>query len=63
MRTILGLFAAAALLGMSACNDESPNDVPRTVPPVSGDGAVSTEPVVHGVGPTIEASAHASEIG
>jgi hypothetical protein len=61
MRMILGLFAAAALVGMSACNDESPNDVPRTVPPASDNGSISTTPAVHGVGPTIEAAAKSGE--
>jgi len=43
---VLGFFAAA-------CSDEErPNDIPRTVPPVL-DGAASA-PVVKGIGPTIE---------
>lgn len=44
---VLGLFA-------SACGDENgPNDIPRTVPPVSA-GAAATAPIVKGVGPIIE---------
>jgi len=57
MRTILGLFAGVALLGMSACGDDSPNDIPRTIPPASStDGAAATAPIIKGVGPTIEAA-------
>jgi hypothetical protein len=53
----IGFVIALALL-VAACNDDDrPNDVPRTVPPLS-DGAAATTPAqVKGVGPTIEAVA------
>ena len=62
MRTILALFAGTTMLAMSACSDDSPNDIPRTVPPASTDGAASA-PVVKGVGPTIEATAISVVLG
>jgi hypothetical protein len=59
MRSILSIGSVIALtMFVAACSDDDrPNDIPRTVPPVSGDGAAATAPVVKGVGPTIEALA------
>jgi hypothetical protein len=52
---LLALFAGAALLGMSACNDSGPNDIPRTVPPTPATDSAAA-PVVKGSGPAIEAA-------
>ena len=63
MRTLLAIGSIMALGLIAACSDDDrPNDVPRTIPPVSADGAVAA-PVVKGVGPTIEVLAYDVSIG
>jgi hypothetical protein len=57
MRALFAIGSIIALSLLTACGDDDrPNDIPRTVPPVS-DGAAVSAPVVKGVGPTIEAVA------
>ena len=54
MRTLVACFALASTLLIVSCSDDDrPNDVPRTIPPVS-DGSAASAPVVKGVGPAIE---------
>jgi len=49
----IGSVIAISFALVSCSDDDRPNDVPRTVPPVS-DGSAVSAPVVKGVGPTIE---------
>jgi hypothetical protein len=51
----IGSVLAFSLFAVACSDDDRPNDVPRTVPPAV-DGAASSDPVVKGVGPTIEAA-------
>ncbi|MBI1209907.1 MAG: hypothetical protein GC190_00450 [Alphaproteobacteria bacterium] len=51
----IGSVIALGLL-LVGCDDDRPDDIPRTVPPVSSDGA-ATPSNVQGVGPTLEAHA------
>jgi hypothetical protein len=65
VRTAFAIGSAIVLsIFVVACGDDDrPNDVPRTVPPVLMDGAAAAAPAVKGVGPTLEASAIARTFG
>jgi len=58
----MGAVIALSFLVVSCSDEDRPNDVPRTVPPVS-DGAAALPAKVHGVGPTIEVIAYAVSVG
>jgi hypothetical protein len=59
MRTAfaIGSVFALSLLAVACSDEDRPNDVPRTVPPLSDGAAATTPSQVKGVGPTIEAVA------
>jgi len=59
MRNALTIgFAIGLSLFVVACEDDDrPNEIPRTVPPVSTDGAAAVAPAIKGVGPSFEALA------
>ena len=49
----IGSVIAISFALVSCSDDDRPNDVPRTIPPVT-DGGTASAPAVKGVGPTIE---------
>ena len=55
MRFLLGVAAAFGLvLTVAACDNNGPDQIPRTVPPATVNSSTTPHPVIRGEGPIYE---------